>query len=623
MITLQNDKIRVDFADGGADIRISDIARGQAWALDPQSLLCEADDNTAGLLTPVSISQEGAGVVIVYEAFGRRITIRYALLPDGVETTLLAGQSDTALSAALPGSFRPDGAMKYLLPIKQGMLWDLRGAPFSNRHRYGAHSGVSMAMVGCLGAAGGLLTAAETADDCTWHVGKDESGRCWAYCVQEASLGAWGYDRAVRLYVTDAAITAVAKRYRARVMERGRFKSWAEKIAERPSVRKLFGTTLCFIGYMQDDIDYAAECAKLKAQGVDKAMIYPVRFNTCSRTTVLHGVPTVEISHADTAKIKALGYEVAPWSWITELMKDGDESQIQYRVNAEGKHSLFWQMDGQQYFKTCSGGFADFQRAANAGPCADTTWDHFDVMATSHNGECHALDHPSHPGRPLSRAEDREHIRALFRAAQEGDRVISSEGFIDAYSMEYDLGATKAWPRFGPWQYWPIPLTMLVYHDSMAHTWWEMHNYNGSHFGDECGTHQYGSGQPRIMAAMDALYGCPPQVFPFGSQYAWKTAFKETYIYKMRLDDPETQYALSLAKPVAALHGEIGMLEMTDFEILSGDGNLQKTTFADGTVVYANFAVGNSRAVDGIGELQGESWRVVRPAKPEQEGCAR
>jgi hypothetical protein len=613
MISLQNKKIQLTFLDNGKRIQISDILRHEIWTLDQQSLVCELAEGHS-LLTPVSLKQDGNRIQIVYNCLGKAFTLQYELMRDYIEVTLIKDKSDAFISIALPGSFEPEEASskKYLLPVKQGMLWDLRGKLFENRYRYGAHSGVSMAMLGCLGKSGAMLVTAETADDCVWLVGKDESGRSYATCLQESALGETAYDRRVRLYMTAPTITAVAKRYRQRVIEKGRFKSWKEKIAERPAVQKIFGAAMCFIGYMQDDLDYAAECRKLKAMGFDKALVYPVRFNTVSPTVVLHGVPNIHLNRDEVQKIKELGYEVAPWSWITELLDGSEEPVIRYRLNAQGERSLFWQMDGLRYFKTCSATFAEYQRKANAEKYDDLTWDHFDVMATSHNNECYALDHEAHAGRPLGRVEDREHIRQLFRAAQEGNRIISSEGFIDAYSMEYDLGASKAWPRFGPWEFWPVPLTMLVYHDSMTHTWWEMHSYNDHRFGGECGTHQYGSGQPRIMAAMDALYGCAPHVFPFGCQYAWKTSYKETYIYRIRLEEPETQYALSLAKPVADLHESIGMLEMTGFEILSEDGNLQKTTFEDGTTVYANFSNANSMTIEGLGQLQGESWKVVR-----------
>ena len=158
---------------------------------------------------------------------------------------------------------------------------------------------------------------------------------------------------------------------------------------------------------------------------------------------------------------------------------------------------------------------------------------------------------------------------------------------------------------------------MLVFHDSMIHTWWEVHGYNDSHFGRTVGNRfQYGGGRAKLMAAMDALYGGMPFVFPFGAQYGWKNQrSKETYLYRMRLEDPETQYALKLAKPVAKLHQEIGMLEMTDFEFISADGYVQKTCYEDGTEVYANFGPGNSQQIDGIGELAPESWVVVKTGK--------
>ena len=71
----------------------------------------------------------------------------------------------------------------------------------------------------------------------------------------------------------------------------------------------------------------------------------------------------------------------------------------------------------------------------------------------------------------------------------------------------------------------PVPMTMLVYHDSCLHDWWEVHNYNGLP-GWQVGAEGHGfglvgNGLPLLKAAQDALYGCPPNVFPFGRQYGW------------------------------------------------------------------------------------------------------
>ena len=116
---------------------------------------------------------------------------------------------------------------------------------------------------------------------------------------------------------------------------------------------------------------------------------------------------------------------------------------------------------------------------------------------------------------------------------------------------------------------------------------------------------------PRLMAASDALMGAIPDVFPFGSQYGWTGRGKETYLYKIRFEDPEVQLALKLAKPVADLHRKIGKLEMVDFEILSDDGCVQRSVFADGTSVVANFSNFLRSERDDMMPLGAQSWRVV------------
>ena len=221
----------------------------------------------------------------------------------------------------------------------------------------------------------------------------------------------------------------------------------------------------------------------------------------------------------------------------------------------------------------------------------------------------------------MTRAEDKDWIRKTCLADQAKGLPVSSENFNDAYSLECDLGSVKAWPQYGPWPFWPIPLTMLVYHDSIIHSWWEVHNYNNPYFGRTRmpGQFEYGGGRPRLMAALDALMGCPPDVFPFGAQYGWSGRGKETFLFKYRFDDPEVQLALREALPVAQLHRRIGKKEMVHFKILSEDGTIQETAFADGTRVVANFSrdvVGGTEGIghvviEGIHSLMPESWAIA------------
>lgn len=323
------------------------------------------------------------------------------------------------------------------------------------------------------------------------------------------------------------------------------------------------------------------------------------------------GRAPIDLSADTVAAVKALGYDVAPWSWVNEALDDGTEAiRRTFRRDPAGKVRPSWRIEDQQWNAVCSSVMADYKARENAGAMADMSWDHFDVVTCAANDECHALDHPGHLGRPLSRAEDRANLQALLRAGQHGNRAVSSESFNDAYAADYDLGSVKAFPMFRHWPFWPVPLTGLVYHDSLIHSHWEVHNYNFAGFSrmGPDGLFEYGGGRPRLQSALDALMGTPPDVFPFGAQYQWTGRGAETSLTSFRFEDPEVQLALRHALPVARLHREIGRLEMTEFDILSEDGNLQRSVFADGTAVVANFGPELRRDVEGVGSLAGESW---------------
>ncbi|HHY82494.1 MAG TPA: hypothetical protein GX505_07420 [Clostridiales bacterium] len=620
MIILKNERIGLFCREDGHGLSINDFITGETWILDEQSLVYGEVDNAGGrkaVLHGLKVQKaellDGGRMRLSLKAGKNSVSMIFTLGPDYAEVMLPAQEAGDIGVISLPGSFQPAGCKaKYLLPIMQGMLWDGRGDAHQTRYGEAHHTGFTMAMFGVLGQKGGLMCTAETYDDCLWWVGKDEKGRTWAANLQVDSLCSMRYDRYMRFYPVKSSITDVAKAYRKRVKERGRFISWEEKIKDRPALKRLFGTVMCFIGYCQDDLDYVKECKKLKAYGIDKALIYSVRFNTYSKNFLMGGFPPIYLDAEVIRQIKEIGYDVAPWTWLNEGLDDGsDEMRLRYRKTRSGETILGWQIDDQKWYRCCSSAMPEYQYKAVAGEFSDMTWDHFDVITCDTVAECHALDHPNHFGRPMSKTEDREWVRKLLVVGQNGSRPVSSENFNDAFSMEYDLGSVKAWAQYGPWLYWPIPMTMLVYHDSIMHTWWEPHNYNSRYFARDVGKYQYGGGRTRLMAAMDALYGCPPDIFPFGAMYGWTGRGAETMLYKFRLEDKDTQFAIEQALPVARLHEKIGMLEMTNFEFLSENGYVQKTEFADGTEVYANFGCGTVY-IEGVGSLVTESWTAVK-----------
>jgi hypothetical protein len=155
-------------------------------------------------------------------------------------------------------------------------------------------------------------------------------------------------------------------------------------------------------------------------------------------------------------------------------------------------------------------------------------------------------------------------------------------------------------------------MTSFVYHDSCVHDWWEVDNYNNPHHRNQFDRDKIyfpiGGGFQALQACQDALMGAPPNVMPFGSQYAFVAGqMPATELYRYTLDSPEVIEALRLALPVAQLHGRIGRLACVKHETLAEDGSVQATTFADGTRVVANYAE-EAREVEGAGVVGARAW---------------
>lgn len=633
MIALENHLVTIVCNEDGSSLAIIDKHRWTRWALDYQTLVFGRD--CAGEFTryrfgadqrlvPQKAEVINDALQLTFQAGTSSLVMRYHLDDQGIEVRLPLPVPEGVGYVSLPGSFVAQGEKNQLLiPIMQGMLWDGKGPEINALRGEAHHMGFSMPILGYLAEHSGLLAVAATRDDLQWWFGKDVSGRFWATNIQIDSLGSMTYERRVRLYPTEPTITAIAKRYRKVVIDEGRFKNWEQKIAERPAVERIFGALMTFIGYCRDDeVDYVESCRKLKAYGFERALIYPARFNIYYKDIRMGGVPAIDLSREVVAGIRELGYDVAPWSWLNEALDDGTEYiHSIYRRNPQGNTIKHWRIDDQQWYLVCYSAMEEYQKNALADPYSDMTWDHFDVLSCVAGLECYALDHPNHLGRPLSRAENREWVRRTFRADTDRGLLVSSENFNDAFAADYDFGSVKAWPQYGYWPFWPVPLTMLVYHDSVVHSWWEVHSYNNHWRGRTKGGQQfeYSGGRPRLMAALDALMGCPPDVLPFGSQYGYTGRGTETFLYKYRFEDPEVQIALQQALPVSRLHKRIGRQEMVDFQILSPDGYIQQSTFADGTRVIANFSrdfYGGKAGIDhvvleGIDAIAPESWQVL------------
>ena len=286
----------------------------------------------------------------------------------------------------------------------------------------------------------------------------------------------------VRLYLCDGGVAAVGRRYRRIVQERGQWVSWEKKIEAKPALERLFGSLIAFIGYVQDDTtDYVGGIRRLRAMGFESVLAYPARFAHYTDLTMADGRPPIELSDAQIAAMQGEGAMVAPWAWTFEGKDDGSEAMRSiFRHSASGP-AKGWAMDGQQWYQVCPPYQARHIARRLATDMKAMDWLHFDVNATYPACACWNKGHELHAGGVLSPEQAIAETRRLLSPATVGNRIVSSEGFNDAYTNTYDIGSTKMVPldEAEPAAV-PVPLTMLVYHDCCIHDWWELHSYNAN-----------------------------------------------------------------------------------------------------------------------------------------------
>ncbi len=623
MVTLENERIRLSLGADGREAILEDLRHGCAWKLDPsrQTFFRRLADGKPGLPAPFPagrVERTGDSLTALYLLPEGAIQVRWELAFDHVRL-VLAVSGDAIQIVSAPGVFRPAaGKASILLPPHQGVLYRGGDDPWEDTREGGAHGNFSLSMAAALSDRGALLATAEDLASWQCQFGEDRSGPFFTFQVVRDEAEGW-FEREVRLYPVESTVTGVAKRYRARIRERGEFVSWDEKIARKPILRNLFGGLMAFIGYNKaPDIDYAASARRLHTLGFEHVLYYPVRMCNYSLDFLMGGDEPIWLSDEELRRLHEVpGALLAPWGWFIEGLDDGSPRMDRlYRRKADGGTINGWRIEKQQWKTVCIPFQVEESRRRFASDLREMDWIHYDVNATRLGREaCHAHDHAPHAGEPLGRRGDVEWTRRLLGPETNGNRIVSSEGFQDRYAGSYDIGTTKL--LFDPANRFctPVPLTMLVLHDSCIHDWWEVYNYNllpgfppaRTRFG--C----VGSGDAPRKAAQDALYGSPPNVFPFGRQYAWSDIqSRRTFSFQIGLDDVEVQAALQAALPVARLHGRIGKLEMTGFELLSADGFLQATVFADGTRIVANLG-DRPREAPGLGLIPPESWREIRP----------
>lgn len=619
MLTLESRELGLRVNENGSGLVLTDRRRGCRWRLEAghQGYRVERAKATFLPLAGGRAAREGAAVVVTYSVPGGMARFRWTLVEDHAQVALECDSEEIEF-IALPGSFFPEeGAHEVAIPVYQGLLLKDGGPSWEEFRSHAGHLNFSMAMGAVLHERGGLLVTHECPANWFAAFGQGKAGPFFRFEHRRCPVDGWA-GAVVRLYPVEADVTAVCKRYRARVKERGEFVSWPEKIAAKPMVRELFGALMAFVGYNRsDETDYVGSARRLREAGFESVFYYPLRMCQYSLGFKMGGNDPIWLDDATLEALRGVeGAHPGPWGWCVEGLDDGSQAMRDlFLLDRDGRPVPNWQIDQFQWYLVCTPYQAEHMKRRFQADMKAMDWVHYDVSAMWAGLNCFNTDHALHGGRPLGRIGDVNFVRELFSRQTVGNRVVSSEGFGDHYAAWYDIGTTKLMPIGGERPLaTPIPMTMLVFHDSCIHDWWEVHNYN-AHVGFPVthlphGLGRTGSGLPRLKAALDALYGCPPNLFPFGRQYSWSNfARRESYSYAVRLEDEPVQEAIAAALPVAKLHKKIGMCELVCFELLSEDGLVQATRFSDGTRVVANLS-DRPQEVPGCDRLSEHRWRV-------------
>ena len=586
---------------GGAGFEVEDTrtgrtwkpAGGSRWTVEELDRRQEADGSVrATFINPETMKSWKA----IYRVEKDR--------PEVVVT--LEGEGTMTSPFAYPAAFASRKGDRLIVPLNEGISYpadDPDGIP-GRLVAYGGH-GICMAFFGVQDDAtgAGWMAILETPDDAAMVARRDAETQLWTLGPSwEDQKRQFGYARRIRyVFLDKGGYVAMCKRYRAHAKAIGKFKSFSEKVKERPLVDRLLGAPNVWC-WEKDKIAVAKE---LKASGIDR-FLWSAGGDE-AQIKFLSEMPDVLVGRYDIyqdiyhpEQLKKLGWKSGcnTEAWPKDIIWNSANSN-------DWRHA--WGVKAKDGTWThcammCDSVAPAYERR-NVAKELKTKPYNTRFIDTTVAAPWQTCWNPAHP---MTRSDSRHWKMELLRIlGDEFHLVVGSETghdasvpFCDYYEGMLSLGPyrvpdsgrniSQVWtnvpPRVAKYQVgenYRLPLWELVYHECVcAHWYW----------GD------YNNKLPDIWWKRDlfnVLYGTMG-MYIFNNRQ-WKED-KEKFVRSYRITSPVARAT--------------GYSEMLDHRILSPDRTVQQSRFADGTVVTVNFGDAPYSLPDGT-TLAARSHRVT------------
>jgi len=498
-----------------------------------------------------------------------------ATLRGGAVVLTLRADSTTPLASELPfpGLVASKPGQFLAMPRGTGLAIPVDGSLPSS---WGFRSSeywewqVTQALAGATDGSTGYVISADQPWDTRQYIDHYGQTLLSTQIYHEPAKGVWAHDRSLLVApIRGGGWVEMAKRHRSRLEQLGLVRTWTQKIAANPATDRLRGAVDFWIEGTWNHVP--AYFDTLRLMGLDKAVVNWLGTSAEVDTMVSHGwLSSIYDDWSDAWPAPQDG------SWSSEYPSGAV-------VQANGNYLDGWlehtSSGDVQALEICSAHHPAMARQTltTERQTVQRNARFVDVELAITPAECFSTEHPQNLAQDaasrlaaLSIVEDTFHV--VTGSEQHRDwataHVDWGEGSMSIATVA-DAGYDWVTPEapdahMDSLSMTPsirVPLLPLATHDAFAPSWYT------------------GDGQSKVPLRWDekdvlnALYSTMPLLMPSGRSM-W--------------DSLRVRY-LRTANLLGALHLRTGFEVMTNFVDLSADGKVQRTSFANGWTVTANF----------------------------------